>query len=63
MFGLAALSMAAATPTKGLPGSPSTAGIGATPKSMPLFSMFDQAQGPLIIIAESPLLKAASATL
>ncbi|MNY62371.1 hypothetical protein D3C86_1991740 [compost metagenome] len=62
-MGLAAFRVAAITPVNGRLTASPTAGIGATPKSMPLFWIFDQAQGPLMNIADSPLLKAASAAL
>src|SRR6516162_3025847 len=53
-FGLERLRYATDTPTKGRPGLSATPGIGAKPKSIPLFIKFDQAQGPDIIMASLP---------
>ena len=47
-------------PTKGAAACPSTAGMRATPKSMPTRCRFTQDQGPLIIIATRPCAMAAS---
>jgi hypothetical protein len=53
--------MQPSTPTKGWLGWPgTTAGMGATPKSMPAFLALSQAQGPEIIIATLPRAKPAS---
>src|SRR5262245_28642257 len=57
---LGAAIMQPSTPTNGLDGLPATSGIGATPKSMLLFFTLSHAHGPVIIIATSPLLNAAS---
>ena len=57
---LGAAIMQPSTPTKGLAGWPLTLGIGATPKSILLRLALSQAQGPEIIIATSPRLKALS---
>jgi hypothetical protein len=51
---LGAAIMQPSTPTKGLLGWPPTLGMGATPKSIPLFFALSQAQGPEIIIATWP---------
>jgi hypothetical protein len=57
---LGAAIMQPSTPTKGRLGCAVKRGMGATPKSMPLLRALSQAQGPEIIIATRPRLKAAS---
>ena len=57
---LGAAIMQPSTPTKGFAGLPAMLGIGATPKSILLRRALSQAQGPVIIIATSPRLKAPS---
>src|SRR5215471_21100744 len=53
-FGLERLRYATDTPTKGRPGVSAAPGIGAKPKSIPLFIKFDQAQGPDIVMTSLP---------